>query len=114
MTKPTIEEYDTTADEPAEYVFRVNDVSGFPDTIVADLEREDAPESEKLEVSHWWHDEKQESVVVVKAMNKDTLRWLYDWLEETKQFYQTEFTDAEGEYRAAEELANAMYEVLPE
>jgi len=99
-------------DPDLQYCVRVDDVSGFPDTIVNDLTRADATAAERLHVSSWWDDESGESVVVIKALDDNAMKWLYDWLEETRQYYRTEYVDASGEHDAAKELATAVYDAM--
>lgn len=99
------------ADDPA-YCIRVDDVRGFPGTIVKDLTRADAEEAERLHVAHWWNDEKRESAVVIKAIDDNAMKWLYDWLEDTRQYYKEEYVDASGEHDAARDLANGVYEAM--
>jgi len=103
-----VEEYDGEA----AYVVRVNDVSGFPGTIVSDLERADDNRVERVSMSHWYHHEEEESVVVIQALDDNSMKWLYDWLEDTRQYYKEEYVDATGEHDAARELADAVYEVM--
>ena len=57
-------------------------------------------------------DESGESVVVIKALDDNAMKWLYDWLEETRQYYRTEYVDASGEHDAAKELATAVYDAM--
>lgn len=103
-----VEEYDGEA----AYTLRVNDVRGIPGTIVNDLKRADAPEAERVNLSHWYHHQKEESVVVIQALDDAAMKWLYDWLEDSCDHYQTEYVNAEGEYRAARDLADAVYEAM--
>lgn len=102
-------EYD---EDGVAYVVRIDDVSGFPGTIVTDLTREDHRQAERLEVSNWVHQETGETVVVVKALDDSAMKWLYDWLEDTRHYYQENYIDASGEHDAARDMAHAVYEVM--
>jgi hypothetical protein len=103
-----VEQYDG---QPS-YVVRVNDVSGFPGTIISDLKRADGSEQERVTASHWYHHHKDESVVLIQALDDNAMKWLYDWLEDTRQYYREEYVDASGEHDAARELADAVYETM--
>jgi hypothetical protein len=96
------------------YTLRVNDVAGFPGTIVNDLQRVDEPEAERVYAAHWYNHEAETSVVVIEALDDNAMKWFYDWLEDSKQYYKEEYVDAGGEYKAAEELATAVYDVMSE
>jgi hypothetical protein len=48
----------------------------------------------------------------VTAADAATARWLYEWLEESVEYYREEFVNASGEHDAARELATAVFEEL--
>lgn len=92
----------------------MNDVPGFPGTIVTDLTRADADEAERVYAAHWYNHNAESSVVVIQALDDNSMKWLYDWLEETRQCYGQEYIDSSGEYKTARELADAVYNVMSE
>lgn len=98
------------SDGEVAYTLRVNDVAGFPGTIVTDLTRADAAEAERVYAAHWYNTDIDESVVVIQALDDNAMKWLYDWLEDTKQYYKEEYVDAGGEWEAARDLATAVYD----
>jgi hypothetical protein len=86
----------------------VTDVRGYPDTLAADLDRADADAADRcaLDVDTDRHR------VTVTAEDATAARWLYEWLEESVEYYREEFVDASGEHDAARTLASAVYEEL--
>lgn len=87
-------------------------VDGRPDTIITDLKRADAPEAERVEMSEYYDETRRESTVWVEADDDNALKWLYDWLEESRQYYKENFVDASAEHDAARDLAHRVYEVM--
>ena len=83
----------------------IEDYSGFPDTIANDLSRESGEHSEHCQINY----DEGRDVVTVWFGSDAAGQWLYDWLEETAQYYKEEYVDASGEYDAAREIADAVY-----
>lgn len=84
----------------------VTDVRGYPDTLAADLDRANADAADRcaLDVDtdrHW---------VTVTAEDATAARWLYEWLEESVDYYRDEFIDGTAECIAARHLAAVVYE----
>lgn len=81
-------------------------VYGYPTTIAADLNRCDDAAAARcaLEING--------QHVTVTAADAAAARWLYEWLEETADYYRDEFVDATAEQTAARHLATVVYEEL--
>jgi len=86
----------------------VADVRGYPDTIAADLDRADAGAADRCDPDV----DTERRRVRVTAADAAAARWLYEWLEESVEYYREEFVDAGGEHDAARTLATAVYEEL--
>ena len=107
-----IQQYHTKHPTDLAYVFRVDNPGGFPDTVIQDLQRAENDHADKLRVSYWYNEDTDEQSVLIESMSDSALKWLYDWLENTATYYRTEYVDAQSEYRAAKDLADAVYEVM--
>jgi len=114
ITVAAVGEQVKTYDGDVAYTVRVGDVPGFPDTVVKDLQRADGRGVDRIHMAHWYHHDAEQSVVVIRALDDNAMKWLYDWLEDTKEHYKKEYVDAGGEYDAARELADAVYEAVQE
>ena len=101
----TSDEYRNGIDREG-FRIELTDVRGFPDSIARDLEREDGKHADDCNIQY---DEEQHRVVV-STNHSNAARWLYDWLEETRQYYRENYVDASAEHDAAEDLAKAVYE----
>ena len=86
----------------------VPNVRGYPDTIATDLGQCDEPAAEPCNLDV----EGDGSRATVTAADAATARWLYEWLEESVEYYREEFVNANGEHDAARELATAVFEEL--
>jgi len=95
--------------DPA-YRLEVLDVAGFADTLVDDLSRADATAAERVEL-RWRLDETDGTQTVeIRAADDNAAKWLYDWFEDSKEHYRTQYVNTPPEYRAAEDLASAWYD----
>jgi len=81
---------------------------GFPDTIVNDLDRADFKHADDIEIIYT----EESQTVEISATHSVAAKNLYDWLEETAQYYKENYMDASGEYDAARQLAEAVYEEM--
>jgi uncharacterized protein YacL (UPF0231 family) len=81
-------------------------VRGYPDTLAADLDRCDAAAAERCTLAV------DDDDVTVTATDAAAARWLYEWLEESVEYYREEFVAATGEHAAARHLAAAVYEEM--
>lgn len=79
-------------------------VRGYPATIAADLDRSDAAAADRCAL-----DVDGQHVTVIAA-DAAAARWLYEWLEESVDYYRDEFVDATAEHAAARHLATAVYD----
>jgi len=86
----------------------IGDPAGFPDTIAKDLRRADADAADRVSIEYI----EDEHRVVIEAEDHNAAKWLYDWLEETREYYQENYVDASGEHNAAEQMADRIYGVL--
>ena len=89
--------------------FKITDPDGFPSTIVQDFERAD--KGQYLGNCSLEYDNSTR-VISGGFTSGAAGKALYDWLEETAQYYRTEYVDASGEYRAAKQLASTVYSLL--
>jgi uncharacterized protein YacL (UPF0231 family) len=83
-------------------------VRGYPDTIATDLDRCDAAAADRCTLGVDGDD------VTVTAADAAAARWLYEWLEESVEYYREEFVSATGEHAAARHLAAVVYEEVGE
>lgn len=86
----------------------IGDPTGFPDSIANDLERVDAETAERVSIEYIEDSQK----VVIEAEDHNAAKWLYDWLEETRQYYRENYVDASGEHDAARQMADRVYGVM--
>lgn len=84
----------------------ISSPKGDPASISRDLNRADAEEAERTDISY----DEEEDTVVVTADDDSALDWLYGWLEEIVQFYRENFDEARSDIAAARQLAEATYE----
>ena len=90
-----------------DYTIGIDDPRGFPDSIARDLERAESSVSDTCDIGY----DEEENKVTIEAEGDEALEELYDWLTETMRFYKEEFVDASGEYRAAQQMEEKVYEV---
>jgi hypothetical protein len=81
---------------------------GFPDTIVNDLDRADFKHADDIEIIYT----EESQTVEISAAHSVAAKNLYDWLEETAEYYKENYVDASGEYDTARQLAEAVYEEM--
>ncbi len=81
-------------------------VRGYPDTIAADLDRCDDAAAGRCDLNV------RGRHVTVTAADAAAARWLYEWLQESVEYYREEFINATGEHAAAKHLATIVYEDL--
>jgi len=86
----------------------IDDPRGFPDTIATDLERADFNHAGDCDIIYT----EESDTVEISAVHSVSAKNLYDWLEETAQYYKENYVDATGEYEAARQLAEAVYEEI--
>lgn len=86
----------------------IDDPRGFPDTIANDLERADFKQAEDCDIIYT----EESGTVEISATTSVDAKNLYDWLEETAQYYKENYVDASGEYDAARQMADAVYEEM--
>ena len=86
----------------------IGDPAGFPDSIVNDLKRADADAADRVSIEYI----EDKDRVVIEAEDHNAAKWLYDWLEETRQYYRENYVDASGEHNAAEQMGDRVYGVL--
>jgi hypothetical protein len=86
----------------------IDEPQGFPDTIANDLERAEFKKAAECEIIYT----EDTQTVEVSAFDSVAAKQLYDWLEETAQYYKENYVDASGEYDAARQLADAVYEEM--
>jgi hypothetical protein len=88
--------------------FRIelSDVRGFPDSIANDLDHADGKHADAVAIEY---DEERQKTVV-QANHDNAAKWLYDWLEDTAQYYRENYVDASGDHDAARDLADVVYE----
>lgn len=79
-------------------------VRGYPATIAADLDRCDDSAADRCAL---YVDDQHVTVIAADAA---AARWLYEWLEESVDYYRDEFVDATAEQTAARHLATAVHE----
>lgn len=87
-----------------EYRIWIDNPRGFPDTIQKDLQREDAEEAKRTNIAA------EDNAVLVEAEDGAAAKWLYDWLEDSVQYYRENYDAATGEIDAARQLADRVYE----
>jgi hypothetical protein len=89
--------------------FRIEiEAAGFPDSIANDFDRGDGRHVDGCMVEY----DAERHRVVLAANHSNAAKWLYDWLEETRQYYKENYVDASGEHDAARDMANAVYEEM--
>jgi len=86
----------------------IDNPRGFPDTIVNDLDRADFKHADDCKIIYT----EKSQTVEISAVHNVAAKELYDWLEETTQYYKESYVDATGEYDAARQLAEAVYEEM--
>jgi len=86
----------------------VADVRGYPDTIATDLDRAADAAADRCDLDVDVDGDR----VTVTAADAAAARWLYEWLEESAEYYREEFVAARAEHDAARDLATAVYEEL--
>lgn len=86
----------------------IDDPRGFPDTIANDLERAEFKHAEDCDIIYT----EESDTVEISAVHSVAAKNLYDWLEETAQYYKENYVDASGEHDAARQLAKAVYEEM--
>lgn len=79
-------------------------VRGYPATLAADLDRCDDGAADRCTLDV---DDQQVTVIAADAA---AARWLYEWLEESVDYYRDEFIDGTAECIAARHLAAVVYE----
>jgi len=90
------------------YNITIEDRRGFPDVIANDLRHASGDFADRCEIEY----DEDEDKVTVRAEDSVAAKKLYEWLEGAKQDYKTEFVNAEGEYNAARQLADAVYDAM--
>ena len=86
----------------------IDEPRGFPDTVANDLDRADFKHADDIEIIYT----EESQTVEISATHSVAAKNLYDWLEETAQYYKKNYVDASGEYDAARQLAEAVYEEM--
>ena len=86
----------------------IDDPRGFPDTIANDLDRAEFKHAGDCDIIYT----EESDTVEISAVHSVAAKNLYDWLEETAQYYKENYVDASGEYDAARQLAEAVYEEM--
>jgi len=86
----------------------INDPRGFPDTIVNDLGRADFECAGDCAIVY----DEATDTATIEAPHSAAAKQLYDWLEDTAEYYRTEYVAAEAEYDAAKQLARVLYDEL--
>lgn len=86
----------------------IDNPRGFPDTIANDLERAEFKHAEDCDIVYT----EESDVVEISAVHSVAAKNLYDWLEETAQYYKENYVDASGEHDAARQLAKAVYKEM--
>jgi len=86
----------------------IDEPEGYPDTIARDLERADFEHAGDCDITYT----EATDTVAITAANSVAAKALYDWLEDSKTHYRTEYVDATMEYRAAQQLARVVYEAV--
>lgn len=81
-------------------------VRGYPGTIAADLDRCDDAAAARCDLAV------KGRHVTVTAADAAAARWLYEWLQESVEYYREEFVNATAEHAAARHLATIVYEDL--
>ena len=94
--------------DPSAMELTINEPRGFPDTIATDLERAGFKHAEDCEISY----SEGSDAVEITAVDSVAAKNLYDWLEESAQYYRENYVDASGEHDAARQLAKAVYEAM--
>jgi hypothetical protein len=94
------------ADGGISYSVTIEDPRGSPDTIVRDLERAEFDAVDDCDIIY----SEDTNTVEITAVHSVAAKNLYDWLEETAQYYKENYVDASGEHDAARQLAEAVYE----
>jgi len=82
----------------------IEDPRGFPDTLADDLDRAEFDRAGDCDITYT----EDAGTVRVAAADSVAAKQLYDWLEETRQYYKREYVSA-GEHDAARQLADAVY-----
>ena len=88
--------------------FTIDDPRGLPDTVADDLDRADFKHADDCDIIYT----EESQTVEISAVHSVAAKGLYDWLEETAQYYKENYVDASGEYDAARQLAKAVYEEM--
>lgn len=86
----------------------IDDPRGSPDTIANDLERAEFEHAGDCDIIYT----EETRTVEISATHSVAAKQLYDWLEETAQYYKENYVDASGEHDAARQLAEAVYEEM--
>lgn len=86
----------------------IENPKGFPDTIAGDLTRADGRWAEACQLNY----DEGRDVVTAYWPHDNAGKWLHGWLEQTMQYYKTEYVNASGEYRAARQIRDAVCEAM--
>jgi hypothetical protein len=79
-------------------------VRGYPATVATDLDRCDAAAADRCAL------DVDGQHITVTAVDAAAAWWLYEWLEESVDYYRDEFVDATAEHAAARHLAAVVYD----
>jgi len=86
----------------------VDDPDGHPDSIVDDFDREDDDWTDRVRFDY----REDDDTVVIEAANETAANACYEWLEDTNDYYRTEFTSAQLEVDATRQLAREVYDAI--
>jgi len=84
----------------------ITDPKGFPDTIAGDLERAEFEYADDCHIAYL----ADADTVRIKAPHSNAAKALYHWLEDTAQYYRESYVDASGDYDAAKQMADRIYQ----
>ena len=88
------------------YTIIIEDPKGFPETISNDLKRVQNDHADECRIEY----NEDADTVTITIGSSNAGKWLYDWLEETREYYQREYVDASMEHDAARQMADVVYE----
>lgn len=84
----------------------ITDPKGFPDTIARDLEGAEFQYAADCEIAYL----ADADTVKITAPHSNAAKALYNWLEDTAQYYRENYVDASGDYDAAKQMADRVYQ----